>query len=183
MPYLTLPAPLQETYEQWCVFLDKEVSFALQDSDAHTKDHCARVLGFALMIAQQMGLSAQDCNALALASVFHDARRHDDMFDVGHGLRGADYYREYCQEHDWECDLRAYFIMAFHDHDDVLGQAALQALPQGPLLYQSFKDADALDRFRLGPFDLDRGYLRTEAARGLYEYARSLWADYWPIKF
>lgn len=76
-----------------------------------------------------------------------------------------------------------YLVMAFHDHDDALGEAALQGHDKGVLLYHIFKDADALDRFRLGPFDLDINYLRTDAARALYDYARALWADTWPIKF
>lgn len=79
--------------------------------------------------------------------------------------------------------MRVYLVMAFHDHDDALGEAALKGHSQGVLLYHIFKDADALDRFRLGPFDLDINYLRTDAARALYDYARALWADTWPIKF
>lgn len=46
------------------------------------------------------------------------------------------------------------------------------------LLYQIFKDADALDRFRLGPDGLDVRYLRTDAAKELYEYAKMVWYQY-----
>ena len=45
------------------------------------------------------------------------------------------------------------------------------------LLYQIFKDADALDRFRLGPGGFDSKYLRTNEARKLVEYAKAVWKE------
>ena len=35
------------------------------------------------------------------------------------------YYRDYCQTHSLSFDNRVYLVMAFHDRDDVLGEAAL----------------------------------------------------------
>lgn len=35
-----------------------------------------------------------------------------------------------------------------------------------------FKDADALDRFRLGPNALDAKYLRTEQAKKMLDFAK-----------
>lgn len=64
-----------------------------------------------------------------------------------------------------------YLVMAFHDRDDVLGEAALTEQESGVLLYHIFKDADALDRFRLGPNGLDIRYLRTAEGKSLYRYA------------
>lgn len=46
------------------------------------------------------------------------------------------------------------------------------------MLYQIFKDADALDRFRLGSDGLEVRYLRTDAAKGLYECAKTIWYQY-----
>ena len=37
-----------------------------------------------------------------------------------------------------------------------------------------FKDADGLDRIRLGPQGLDEGYLRTTHGRALVPFARRL---------
>ena len=54
----------------------------------------------------------------------------------------------------------------------------LSRVPQEPdtvLLYQIFKDADALDRFRLGPCGFDPKYLRTDEARNLTDYAKKVW--------
>lgn len=46
--------------------------------------------------------------------------------------------------------------------------------PNAVLLYQLFKDADALDRFRLGPEGLDVNYLRTSYAKELVEFSQTL---------
>lgn len=67
------------------------------------------------------------------------------------------------------CPLITEFI--FHDRDDVLGEAALTEQENGVLLYHIFKDADALDRFRLGPNGLDIRYLRTAEGKSFYRYA------------
>ena len=91
--------------------------------------------------------------------------------DVGHGQRAADYYRDYCQTHSLSFDNRVYLVMAFHDRDDALGEAALTEQESGVLLYYIFKDADALDRFRLGPNGLDIRYLRTAEGKSFYRYA------------
>ena len=68
-------------------------------------------------------------------------------------------------------NFKVYLVMAFHDRDDVLGEAALTEQESGVLLYYIFKDADALDRFRLGPNGLDIRYLRTAEGKSFYRYA------------
>lgn len=68
--------------------------------------------------------------------------------------------------------------MQYHDHPDTLGNKIIGEGfgPHGVLLYHIFKDADALDRFRLGPGGFDPRYLRTPEGKGLYGYARDIWA-------
>ena len=41
-------------------------------------------------------------------------------------------------------------------------------------VYQIFKDADALDRFRLGPTALDARFLRTQGATELINFAQEV---------
>ena len=172
---MTISEQVQNDYKRWHHFLEQEVKFSLSDSEKHTKEHCARVLLFALLIADKMDLSQKEREALCVAAVFHDSLRQDDWLDVGHGQRAADYYRDYCQTHSLSFDNRVYLVMAFHDRDDALGEAALTEQENGVLLYYIFKDADALDRFRLGPGGLDARYLRTDAAQSLYGYAKKVW--------
>ena len=45
-------------------------------------------------------------------------------------------------------------------------------------LDQIFKDADALDRFRLGSDGLDIKYLRTDVSKSLYDFAKKVWGQY-----
>lgn len=65
-------------------------------------------------------------------------------------------------------DERTYLIMAYHDRDDEQGKEALRkkGLEKAILLYDIFKDADALDRWRISPTALDVRYLRTDWAPG-----------------
>lgn len=165
-------------YAVWNHFLREQVEFSWTGSLLHTKEHCARVLLLCLMIADMRNLSESEKRTLAQAACFHDARRQDDCLDVGHGQRAAAYYRTYCQEHGMPFDACTYYIMSYHDRDDALGLDALRehlsGHPDAILLYQIFKDADALDRFRLGPHALDIRYLRTKQARTLVEFAKSL---------
>ncbi len=165
-------------WEKWASFLKNEVEFWHKVSEFHTVAHCERVLLFALVIAERKGLSGAQRETLAKAAVFHDSRRLDDWYDVGHGRRAADYYREYCGLHGMEFDPVCFEIMAWHDRHDEDGLAEIRRKFPGRedacLLYQVFKDADALDRFRLGPGGLDVRYLRTSEARELYGFAKKV---------
>lgn len=179
---MRIPETVRADYGAWRGFLETEVRFTLTDSERHTKEHCARVLLYALLIADKLKLLQAERESLCAAAVFHDSRRQDDWMDVGHGQRAADYYREYCLTHSLSYDERVYRIMAFHDQDDGLGEAALAEWEEGGLLYHIFKDADALDRFRLGPNGLDVRYLRTDAAKSLYDYAKQTCEDGVPLQ-
>lgn len=174
---MTIPGTIRDEYERWRRFLETQITFSLPDSREHTKAHCARVLLFALTIADKLSLPPAERDALGAAAVFHDSRRRDDWLDVGHGQRAADFYRQYCRTHALAYDARVYAIMAYHDRDDALGEQALAQQKTGVLLYRVFKDADALDRFRLGPDGLDVRYLRIGAAKALCAYARQVWED------
>lgn len=178
---LEIPEWVREEYMVWSRFLTEQIDFSLKESRQHTKEHCARVLLFCLLLAHRNRLGEEDREALAMAACFHDARRQDDWLDVGHGARAAAYYRDWCRASGRPFDLRVSLIMAYHDRDDALGAAALrQKLPDDPgalVLYRLFKDADGLDRFRLGPDGLDVRYLRTEEAGELVEFSKRLLRD------
>ena len=169
---------VKQPYKRWSEFMEQEVDFWKVEKDWHTKPHCARVLLLALIMGRLNHLCIAELEALAMSAVFHDSRGQDDWLDVGHGQRAADYYRTYCEKTELNYDHRTYYIMAFHDRDDELGLRILrEKFPDDPdavLLYQIFKDADALDRFRLGADALDVKYLRTGEAKDLVEFAKML---------
>lgn len=176
---MKLPPLLRQEYERWRTLLYERIPFLHEDSACHAKDHCARVLLFALFIAFSRGLAKGERDVLSAAAVFHDCCRFDDGRDIGHGQRAADKYRALCGLLGLSYDERVYFIMAFHDRRDAEGEAALsaqfsEAAGEVIELYHIFKDADALDRFRFGARELDEKYLRTPEARALIPVARRL---------
>ena len=170
--------PIKKRYELWSKFMEENVEFWLPDSEWHAKAHSGRVLLLALLIGYQKGLSDEELEKLGIVAVFHDSRRLDDGVDKGHGSRAAEYYKDYCLEQNLHFDAHAYHIIYHHDQDDSIGLAEIEKFPtineRGMLLYQIFKDADALDRFRLGPEALDENFLRTKEAYELVGFAKKL---------
>ena len=171
--------PVSTHYKKWCEFMEQNIDFWLKDSVQHTKEHCARVLLLALVIAHETGLSHEEMDALSIAAIFHDSRRLDDWLDQGHGKRAAAYYKDYCLKHDeMAFDDKAYYIMYYHDQDDSIGLSEIEKIvspsEKGTLLYKIFKDADGLDRLRLGPDALDINRLRTQEAHKLVVFAKYL---------
>ncbi len=164
---------LEEEYKKWETFLDEQVDFLLKTSSKHTKEHCKRVLRYSLLIADKKNISIKGKEILCTCSVFHDSRRKDDGVDVGHGKRAAEYYKQFCKEKGKPFEKLAYQIMAYHDQEDEKGLLDIGE-ERGNRLYQVFKDADALDRFRLGPNGLDIRYLRNEEAKELVSFAKAL---------
>ena len=70
-------------------------------------------------------------------------------------------------------------MMKYHDIDDMRGKVGIKrdfhgSLPRMFKLYDIFKDADALDRWRLGNGGLYPKYLRTEQAKGRVEYSHRI---------
>lgn len=160
--------------EYWDSFLDRKVEYGLKDSKRHTKGHVKRVILFALMLADMKKLNRKDKKALAMAAVFHDSRRQDDLYDVGHGDRAAEYYKTYAAEHGIPFDERTYLSIKYHDRPDASGYAAFKKAgldEEDQLIYQLLKDADGLDRMRISKKALDLNRLRTEEGKSLYDFA------------
>lgn len=179
-PRKDVPQDVMDQHLAWARILGEQVSFA-HESALHGRAHTLRVLLYALLIARELGLSDKDTNRLAAAAIFHDSRRVDDWEDPDHGRRAATYYRETCEDGEGEFafDPVVEFVIEYHVPDDEA--ARKEAASRGvsffeaamPLL-EAFKDADALDRFRLTPAGPDESFLRTKAARSLVPFARKL---------
>lgn len=170
----------------WENFMEKRVVFSEFGSEIHTKKHCGRVLLFAELISDMMNLDDASRDALAMASIFHDSRRKADGPDVGHGKRAADYYKEFCESGvgmlPLPFDMRTYFAIAYHDRDDSIGIMEIakyftsdKEIENATLIYNVFKDSDALDRWRLGLSDgLDLNYLRTDEAKSMADFSKEV---------
>lgn len=176
-----LSPTVRNIFLQWRDFLYHRVKFNMPDSEIHAAAHCERVLLYSLIIGEQIfGDNARMLTALAHASVFHDTRREDEYLDTGHGARAAVYYRQFYNENkDIEFMPEAALMMKYHDIEDMRGKAGIMkeykgALPTMFKLYNIFKDADALDRWRLGAKGFDTKYLRTEPAKEMTEYSKRI---------
>lgn len=167
---------------RWKDILYNHVEFNRPQSTIHATGHCERVLLHALALCEkEMPDNPAALEILAQAAVFHDSKRIDDYMDTGHGARAAAYYTDFCREHpdiihfhpETEC------IMSGHDRPDNVWTKIIMArfgneAKSATELYHIFKDADALDRWRLGDFGLDPKFLRTDSARKSIDFARRL---------
>ena len=148
--------------------------------DIHTEGHCERVLLLALKIGEKRQLLLRSMIALCHASIFHDTRRKDNYLDRGHGDRAADYYKEFCEKNSMKFLPEVFASIKHHDRNDEEGEEYIRReAPADEMegwleVYRDFKDADALDRFRLGPWGLNESFLRTEQSRELVDFAREL---------
>jgi len=114
--------------------------------------------------AQGMAVNRQ---ATRWAAATHDVGRVDDGTDLDHGRRSAQWMKENLAQvmSPETLDLATY---AVHWHVPSDSEAPVMTAELMVL-----KDADGLDRVRLG--DLDEAYLRTDAAKGLVEIAHELY--------
>ena len=161
---------------RWQAILETSVNFSLASSNIHTRLHEEHVLLFSLLMAEDAALSDEEKEVLGAAAVFHDTRRRNDRYDVGHGRRAAQYYKQFCEQKGWIADDRVDFLLSYHDQPDELGLAFLKENNFSGLksLYDIFKDADGVDRVRLGPNALDCDRLRTRKSLTLVPLAKQL---------
>ena len=110
-----------------------------------------------------------DGNVLGWAAAVHDTQRWNDGIDAGHGARAADWILERPHLIPAPVSLdRIAYICRWHVPND--GDA-----PEMTPELRVFKDADALDRWRID--DLDLAYLRINAAKQLLDASYALWED------
>ena len=150
-----------------------QLSFA-QNSCIHGLAHEARVLLLCLIIAELLDLPVSDRKILAEAAIYHDTQRTNDIVDPTHGKMSKEYYISnvirpnplvafLCEYHcipDEEayCEIRKNRVLSKNRR-------------QSTLLYDIFKDADALDRIRFGIQDLDLDMLRLPISKTLTLFA------------
>jgi len=148
----------------------------------HGLGHTRRVIRHALAIAQGEGFAPWEREALALAALWHDIGRTHDGVDYYHGAKSAGKVLALNLHRGraamvYETALHA---VVHHSGSERHGEMAAHCLEYFQLdggvwrrglvdadaalrVFRALKDADALDRVRLG--DLDESYLRSGTAR------------------
>jgi hypothetical protein len=141
----------------------------------HGIGHAARVLVWANALAATRRWEGYpvDLEVVRWAAALHDVGRVDDWVDADHGRRSAEWIREgpgraWLLAAGLAADQTALVAHCCAWHAD-----ADRAIPAPwPLELAVLKDADGLDRHRLG--DLDPRYLRSESAKDLVRQAQRL---------
>lgn len=185
-----LSPAVKEKFLLWDDYMFRNVKFNMPDSEIYAAAHCERVLLYALILSEDIfGDDSEAFDILAHAAIFHDTRRQDEYLDTGHGARAAVYYEQFCRDHD---DItfhpESVYLMRYHDLDDAVGKDAIRKKfgensDRVLKLYAIFKDADALDRWRLGSGGLDPRFLRTDKARTMTDYSRRIVRETMPADF
>ena len=141
----------------------------------HGKAHAGRVLFMCMLLAYMKGLDLEDKEILIEAALYHDTGRRSDSEDNTHGGESA----RMLQEAYPDTDPITLFLMEYHCRPDKEGYDFIsehwrdrQDALRVKALFDIFKDADGLDRVRLGNYELDMFQLRTEEARKLPQIAK-----------
>lgn len=151
-----------------------QLSFA-QNSYIHGPAHEARVLLLCLIIAELFELPASDRKILAEAAIYHDTQRTNDAVDPTHGKMSKEYYiSNVIRPNPLVAFLCEYHCLSDEDaYREIRENRVLSKnRRQSTLLYDIFKDADALDRVRFGILDLNLDMLRLPISKTLTLFAR-----------
>lgn len=160
----------------------KEILYTIPfdyESEFHGRLHSARVLIHTLFLSKLKGLSVADRNVLCNATLWHDSGRKNDNYCEQHGYSGYTNYKNDCMGASKKPDDIVSFLIKYHCRSDADGYAEIATNPvlnaqkkRVTMLYNIFKDADALDRVRLGIRDLDVNQLRCPESHNLTLVAR-----------
>ena len=131
----------------------------------HGVGHTMRVHVHASEIAEALGLAPWECEALHYAAMWHDIGRTNDGVDCYHGAKSAGKVVGLGLHTAIDPVVLsvALFAVTHHSGNETHAEraAARSDDPEATLrVFRVLKDADGLDRVRLGTGDLDPSYLR-----------------------
>lgn len=154
----------------------------LYQSGIHGRFHTERVCLLALIISKMTHLPSAEILLVLEMAAYHDIGRINDREDEMHGLRGALMYEHLHRERDPERLSLIQAVITGHSMEDedfkkVCARFSISSqedLDVAKRCLNILKDADALDRFRLGSLALDPRFLRLKASKTLIGAACSL---------
>jgi hypothetical protein len=161
---------------------------------SHGLGHTRRVMLHARAIAQAEGFAAWEAEAAVLAALWHDLGRTGDGVDYYHGAKSAGkvlalnlhagfsslvvetalhavVHHSGAEEHG----TRAAYSLEYYGAEGGAFRRRFVPADAALRVFRALKDADALDRVRLG--NLDERYLRFESAKGRVAAAWALLAE------
>lgn len=145
--------------------------FVQSASGIHGLGHEARVLIWTQILAEMVRQegSSIDAAVLGWAAAVHDTQRWDDGDDPDHGTRAANWLADHPRIIPPNVSLeQVIYLCRWHVPPDHL-------VPDMTMELRVFKDADALDRWRIS--DLNPSFLRTVSAQKLLRPSYALWTE------
>ena len=152
----------------------------LYKSHIHGQGHIERVILLSLLLSFYYKLDKNDTDILRFAASLHDTKRVDDSYDTEHGYRAALYSIGYAKINENDKNILQ-AVLATHSRSDskmdqTIEEFFVKDMDRARYLSKLFKDADALDRVRLG--DLDEKYLRNDFSLDLVDFSDKLFNKY-----
>ena len=152
----------------------------LYQSQIHGQGHIERVILLSILLAYHYKLDKNDTDILRFAASLHDTKRVDDSYDTEHGYRAALYSIDYAKINENDKNILQ-AVLATHsrsdkDMDKTIEEFFVKDMDRARFLSKLFKDADALDRVRIG--DLDEKYLRNDFSLDLVDFSNKLFKKY-----
>ena len=149
-------------------------------SKMHGLGHIERTILQGGFCAMEEELDRADTELLLLACSYHDVGRQNDWVDDLHGWRSAQRIGEITGRTGDDLHILQGMVDAHSRHEPVLRETVAGYHPadleRAVNLAQLLKDADGLDRVRLG--DLDPHYLRRESSKRRAELAFEVFKRY-----
>lgn len=145
------------------------------ESNVHGRLHTLRVLLWVLMLSEQLNLPQEDRRILATAALYHDTGRMHDGEDNEHGAKSVQIY----EDTEGQIEDSVSFLIKYHCLPDEEGFKEIEENPKlscdaerNRVRLRVFKDADGLDRVRLGLREIDLTQLRLPISKKLVKAAR-----------
>ncbi len=153
---------------------------ALFTSAVHGEGHIERVMILGALLAMLEGESRENTVLLMDMCSYHDTGRVSDWLDEFHGSRSCFKLEELTGREGEELKMTMAGVEAHSrkdgDMDSVIAKYMPDDFDRAKRLALLLKDADGLDRVRIG--DLDPRFMRTEAAKTLTEFSEYLFKAY-----
>jgi len=168
-----------KAYEQYSQ-IENFDGFFERPHGIHGVRHARRVLFHTLMISSMCGLDEPDRELLVSAALYHDIGRDNDGLCFRHGKLSVEKMTALnLVPAGRENGEMLKFVVTYHCIDDSKALAELKVVPEAcrertRRLFNVLKDADGLDRVRIG--DLDVKYLRNPESVRLEKLAYELFA-------
>jgi len=129
-------------------------------------------------LSKKFPLSEGDRLAILVAAALHDCGRRSDGFEPDHGLRGAELFLDLAPR----MTLPTGVVLSESVVAEAIKKHCWFEVDADPVVVQVVRDADKLDRVRLGKDFLDKSRLQLPVSPKLIEFSEAMDRDLEAVK-